>query len=80
MERAAAAVAVVGASASGRRGCTSSWRGSWSATPGADEDVPHGDGAPVLLVPGFLAGDATLAVMHGWLRRIGHRSYRSEIA
>mgnify|MGYP003788896469 CR=1 FL=1 len=43
------------------------------------EDVPHGDGAPVLLVPGFLAGDVTLAVMHGWLRRIGYRSYRSGI-
>ena len=41
--------------------------------------VPRGDGSPVLLVPGFLAGDATLALLHGWLRRIGHRSYRSGI-
>ncbi|MDD7939909.1 alpha/beta fold hydrolase [Actinomycetospora lutea] len=47
------------------------WRG---------EDVPHGTGAPVLLVPGFLAGDLSLAVLHDWLRRIGHRSYRSGIA
>ena len=47
------------------------WRG---------QDVPHGDGAPVLLVPGFLAGDVTLTVLHDWLRRIGHRSYRSGIA
>ena len=47
------------------------WRG---------HDVPHGDGAPVLLVPGFLAGDVTLTVLHDWLRRIGHRSYRSGIA
>jgi triacylglycerol lipase len=28
---------------------------------------------PVLLVPGFLAGDASLTVMAGWLRRRGHR-------
>jgi triacylglycerol lipase len=49
---------------------SATWRG---------EDVPHGDGAPVLLVPGFLAGDLTLTVMHDWLRRIGHRSYRSGI-
>jgi triacylglycerol lipase len=41
------------------------------------EGVPHGDGAPVLLVPGFLAGDASLRVMAGWLRRIGHRPCRA---
>ncbi|MEJ2889376.1 esterase/lipase family protein [Actinomycetospora aeridis] len=49
---------------------SSTWRG---------EDVPHGTGAPVLLVPGFLAGDLSLTVLHDWLRRIGHRSYRSGI-
>ena len=27
---------------------------------------------PVLLVPGFLAGDASLTVLAGWLRRRGH--------
>jgi pimeloyl-ACP methyl ester carboxylesterase len=27
---------------------------------------------PVLLIPGFLAGDASLAVLAGWLRRRGH--------
>lgn len=43
------------------------------------EGVPAGDGSPVLLIPGFLAGDVTLAVMHGWLRKIGYRSYRSGI-
>lgn len=42
--------------------------------------VPRGDGAPVLLVPGFLAGDASLAVMRAWLRRLGYRTYRSGIA
>lgn len=29
--------------------------------------------APVLLIPGFLAGDQSLAVMRGWLRRRGSR-------
>lgn len=43
-------------------------------------DVPDGGGAPVLLLPGFLAGDPTLAVLHGWLRRMGYRTYRSGIA
>jgi hypothetical protein len=28
---------------------------------------------PVLLIPGFLAGDASLAVLGGWLRRRGHQ-------
>ncbi|HEY5428895.1 MAG TPA: alpha/beta fold hydrolase [Solirubrobacteraceae bacterium] len=28
--------------------------------------------SPVLLVPGFMAGDASLAVLAGWLRRRGH--------
>ena len=42
--------------------------------------VPRGDGAPVVLVPGFLAGDASLAIMRAWLRRLGHRTYRSGIA
>jgi len=41
--------------------------------------VPHGTGEPVLLIPGFLAGDASLAVLTGWLRRIGYRTYRSGI-
>jgi triacylglycerol lipase len=35
--------------------------------------VPRGDGRPVLLLPGFLAGDYTLATMGGWLRMIGFR-------
>lgn len=36
-------------------------------------DVPRGDGRPVLLLPGFLAGDQTLLVLAGWLWRIGYR-------
>lgn len=43
------------------------------------EGVPRGDGGPVLLIPGFLAGDNSLSVMAGWLRRIGHRPKASGI-
>jgi triacylglycerol lipase len=31
------------------------------------------DAAPVLLIPGFMAGDASLGVLRHWLRRRGHR-------
>lgn len=41
--------------------------------------VPRGDGRPVLLIPGFLAGDWTLRVMHSWLDRLGYCSYLSGI-
>ncbi|GLZ51998.1 alpha/beta hydrolase [Actinomycetospora sp. NBRC 106378] len=44
------------------------------------KDVRPGDGDPVLTVPGFLAGDASLAVLRAWLRRCGYRAYRSGIA
>ena len=47
------------------------WRGA---------DVPRGDGGPVLLIPGFLAGDASLSVLGTWLRRLGHAPRRSGIA
>ena len=36
-------------------------------------------GEPVVLVPGFLAGDGTLRLMAGVLRREGFRTYRSHI-
>jgi triacylglycerol lipase len=39
---------------------------------GGRADMPRGDGRPVVLVPGFLAGDRTLSVMAGWLRRMGY--------
>ena len=35
--------------------------------------VPRGDGRPVVLMPGFLAGDQTLLVIAAWLRRLGYR-------
>src|SRR5262245_27964642 len=38
--------------------------------------IPRGDGRSVLLLPGFLAGDYTLATMGIWLRRIGYRPRR----
>lgn len=38
-----------------------------------------GRGDPVVLVPGFLAGDASLALMARALRAGGHRTYRSHI-
>jgi triacylglycerol lipase len=41
--------------------------------------VPRGDGAPVLLVPGFMAGDPSLRVMARWLKRIGYRPCRAGI-
>src|SRR3954463_8365068 len=41
--------------------------------------VPRGDGRPVLLIPGFLAGDSSLSVMASWLDRIGYRAHSSGI-
>jgi triacylglycerol lipase len=39
----------------------------------------HPDAAPVLLIPGFLAGDASLTMLRHWLRRRGHRVSMSGI-
>lgn len=41
------------------------------------EGVQHAGGQPVLLIPGFLAGDGSLATMTGWLRRTGHRTRKA---
>ena len=41
--------------------------------------VPAGDGRPVLLIPGFLAGDGTLATMTKWLRANGYWTRRAGI-
>jgi pimeloyl-ACP methyl ester carboxylesterase len=43
------------------------------------EGVERGDGAPVLLVPGFLAGDPSLTTMARWLRRMGYRPCRAQM-
>jgi pimeloyl-ACP methyl ester carboxylesterase len=41
--------------------------------------VPRGNGEPVLLIPGFLAGDWSLAVLTDWLDRLGYRVHCSGI-
>lgn len=37
------------------------------------------DAPPTLLIPGFMAGDRSLTVLRGWLRRRGHRVRMSGI-
>lgn len=46
------------------------WRG---------EGVTDGGGQPVLLIPGFLAGDDSLGIMARWLRDTGHHPSRAGI-
>jgi triacylglycerol lipase len=41
--------------------------------------VPRGDGHPVLLIPGFTAGDWSLGTLARWLGRVGYRPYLSGI-
>jgi pimeloyl-ACP methyl ester carboxylesterase len=41
--------------------------------------VPRGDRSAVIAIPGFLGTDLYLREMHCWLRRIGYRSYLSNI-
>lgn len=42
-------------------------------------DMPRGQGEPILLIPGFLAGDWSLTILAGWLNRLGYRAYCSGI-
>lgn len=39
----------------------------------AGDGVQPGAGQPVLLIPGFMAGDSSLSVMRSWLLRFGYR-------
>jgi len=39
--------------------------------------VVDAGGQPVLLIPGFLAGDDSLGIMTRWLRRTGHRTRKA---
>ncbi len=39
--------------------------------------LPAGRGRPVMLIPGFLAGDSSLGPMAGWLKRAGYRPTRA---
>ena len=43
------------------------------------EGVTDGGGQPVLLIPGFLAGDDSLRLMSRWLRGTGHHPSRAGI-
>lgn len=53
----------------------------WSTRRPADwPHPPAGDGRGALLIPGFLAGDASLARPAAWLRTGDFRTYRSGIA
>lgn len=47
------------------------WRG---------EGVALGEGQPVMLISGFMAGDNSLSLMAKWLKRTGHRPCRAGIA
>ena len=42
-----------------------------------EPDPKAGQGRPVLLIPGFLAGDETLVLLARWLRRGGYRPFRA---
>ena len=46
------------------------WRG---------QGVADGNGRPVLLIPGFLAGDGSLRMLTAWLRRAGYRTRRAGV-
>jgi triacylglycerol lipase len=41
--------------------------------------VEPGDGRPVLLIPGFMAGDGSLSTMAKWLRQNGYWTHRAGI-
>ena len=49
------------------------------SVPYAQRTGRRAGGDPVLLIPGFLAGDYTLAWMGRHLRQLGHRTYRTGI-
>ena len=43
-------------------------------------EVPPGLGRPVMLIPGFLAGDWTLRTPFDWLRRVGYKPRMGGVA
>jgi pimeloyl-ACP methyl ester carboxylesterase len=68
---------------------TSIWREALAAFEGVDlylsrpelaRDVMHGDGTPVLLLPGYLAGDRSLAPLSSWIERIGYAPQQAAIS
>jgi pimeloyl-ACP methyl ester carboxylesterase len=46
----------------------------------AGRGVPHGNGAPVVLLPAAVAGDWIMPVLAGWLRRVDYRPFPSTIS
>src|SRR3954451_13701106 len=61
-----------------RRQATAS-RANLRSVPYVNRTAGRVDSDPVLLVPGFLAGDYTLGAMSRHLRDLGYRTYRSGI-
>ncbi len=59
------------------------WAGDWfklrfsSVYSGAG--LQRGQREPVMLIPGFMAGDFLMLELHRWLKRLGYRSYLSNI-
>jgi triacylglycerol lipase len=43
------------------------------------EGITRGRGEPVVLIPGFLAGDGSLRIMRGWLDRMGYDAHAAGI-
>jgi pimeloyl-ACP methyl ester carboxylesterase len=43
------------------------------------DGMADGRGRPVMLIPGFMAGDGSLSMMAGWLKRSGYRPSRAGI-
>src|SRR3954466_12607851 len=41
------------------------------------EDVEDAEGQPVMLIPGFMAGDDSLGLMTRWLRKTGHHTRKA---
>ncbi len=39
--------------------------------------IPHGNGEPVVVVPGFMGTDLSMFELYWWLARIGYRPYHS---
>lgn len=63
----------------GRRGGRARVAAEWFSTADSERwpTPPEGRGRPVLLIPGFLAGDPSLARLASWLRAGDFRTYRS---
>jgi pimeloyl-ACP methyl ester carboxylesterase len=47
----------------------------WNASRRLLEKLPHGDGHPVLVLPGFTAADGSTLQLRALLRRLGYRTY-----